>query len=453
MSYKGIVARVQNILPHPNADRLEIAIVLNTHVVVGINNYKPDDLVLFFESDGCLSKEYCEANDLYERFEEIDGVKTRVGSGYLDPNGRIRALNLRSYKSNGLVMPLPSLAFTGVDLSILVEGYTFTEINNVEICRKYETPATKAARNQKQKKVGLKNKTVFREHIETENFRRNVQRIPVGATISITEKLHGTSGRIGYVYSEKEERHPLITKFLLKTNKKLPWEPLDQLWQFIHKTIEKKSIKTIKGHMWQHGTRKVVLQKESANTGFYGSDEFRWQIADRLLPFLHKGEQIYYEIVGETTSGAKIQSNHSTICTGDKKFIKQYGSEVSYNYSCPDSTCKAYVYRISIINEDGVEWELPWEAVKARCLELGVDYVPEHKVIKLSDFSDTDLIRYVEDLSLQSTFENQFPEGVVIRVDYNGKTWWLKEKNWYFLRMEGFNKEKPDYVDTEEVES
>ena len=131
MSYQAIITPVQAILPHPNADRLEIAVVCNTHVVVGIGNYKPDDLVVFFETDGCLSKEYCEANGLYERFEEIDGVRQRIGTGYLDPNGRIRALNLRSYKSNGLVMPLSSLDFLEFDRSVLQAGYGFTEIGGV----------------------------------------------------------------------------------------------------------------------------------------------------------------------------------------------------------------------------------------------------------------------------------------------------------------------------------
>ena len=459
MSYQAIITPVQAILPHPNADRLEIAVVCNTHVVVGIGNYKPDDLVVFFETDGCLSKEYCEANGLYERFEEIDGVRQRIGTGYLDPNGRIRALNLRSYKSNGLVMPLSSLDFLEFDRSVLQAGYGFTEIGGVEICKKYETPATRLAKTTNKKdKPRLKAKIQFPEHVETENFRRNIHKIPVGATVTITEKQHGTSGRVSLAYTEQEVYNPFISTVFRYLNVNTPWRPVNKMWNWFRQTIEEKTKHTIKGYIPQNGTRRVILKKASGNTGYYGSDDFRWAIADRLLPFLRKGETLYYEIVGWVAPDKHIMPPHNTAVTGDKKFIKQYGSEITYNYGVPNGTAKAYVYRIAVTNEDGYQWDLPWEAVKARCAELGVDHVPELHVSHnyhptLSSFGAKDLISYVESLSLQSTFPNQFPEGVVVRVDHAGKTWFLKEKNWYFLAMEGFMKDRPDYVDTEEIES
>lgn len=461
--YQAIITPVQAILKHPNADKLEIAVVANNHVVVGIGNYKPDDLVIFFETDGCLSKEYCEANALYERFEEVDGVRTRIGTGYLDPNGRIRVLNLRSYKSNGLVMPLRSLDFLDFDRSVLKAGYSFSSIGGTEICRKYETPATITAKaTNKKDKPRLKVKIQFPEHVETENFRRNVQKIPSGATITITEKCHGTSGRATLAYTEQEVYNPFLSTVFNRLNITTPYPLINKAWNWFRQTVEEKTRQTIKGYMPQNGTRRVVLKKDSGNTGYYGSDDFRWAVADRLLPFLRKGETLYYEIVGWVAPDRHIMPPHNTAVTGDKKFIKQYGQEITYNYGVPNGTAKAYVYRICITNEDGYQWDLSWDAVKARCAELGVDHVPEvfsipcyRNDIELDTEyeSVTDLIGLVERLSLQSTFPNQSPEGVVIRVDYQGKTWFLKEKNWYFLAMEGFSKDKPDYVDTEEIES
>lgn len=452
--YQAIIAGVQSLLPHPNADRLEIAVVLNTHVVVGIGNFAVDDLVVFFETDGCLGKEYCEANDLYERFAEVDGVKQRVGTGYLDANGRIRALNLRSYKSNGLVMPLKSLDFLDFDRATLVEGYSFDTIASVLICKKYETPATKQARIQgKKEKPRLKYSTVFHEHVDTQNFRRNVNQIPVGATITITEKIHSTSGRCSLAYTEQEQYNPFLSTVFKHLNIKTPWEPVNKAWQFLRQTIEEKGKTTTKGYAYQHGTRRVLLKKSSGNTGYYGTDDFRWSIADHLLPMLRKGEEIYYEIVGWVSTDKHIMPVHNTSVTGDKKFIKQYGTEISYNYGVPNGTSKAFVYRIAVTNEDGHQWELSWESVKARCLELGVDCVPEWTVVHHYQGNYVDLIESVQCLSLQSTFGNQFPEGVVVRIDYKGTTTFYKEKNWYFLAMEGFMKDKPDYVDTEEIQS
>ena len=457
--YQALVTPVQAILKHPNADKLEIAVVANNHVVVGIGNYKPDDLVIFFETDGCLSEPYCTANGLYEKFQEVDGVKTRIGTGYLDPNGRVRALNLRSYKSNGLVMPLSSLDFLQFDRSVLKAGFSFTEIGGVQICKKYETPATRAAKaTNKKDKPRLKVKIQFPEHVDTENFRRNVQKIPVGATITITEKIHSTSGRCSLAYTEQEIYNPLLSKVFNRLNVSTHYPLINKAWNWFRQAVEERTKETIKGYMPQNGTRRVVLKKDSGNTGYYGSDDFRWAVADRLLPFLRKGETLYYEIVGWVSPDKHIMPPHNTAVTGDKKFIKQYGQEITYNYGVPNGTAKAYVYRIAVTNEDGYQWELPWEAVKARCLELGVDHVPEWRVIHdyhpdMLFHTYSGLIGLVESLSLQSTFEGQFPEGVVVRVDHQGKTWFLKEKNWYFLAMEGFQKDKPDYVDTEEIES
>lgn len=458
--YQALITPVQAILKHPNADKLEIAIVANTHVVVGIGNYAVDDLVIFFETDGCLLPSYCAVNGLYEQFDIIDGKKLRVGTGYLDLNGRIRALNLRSYKSNGLVMPLRSLDFLDFDRSVLQAGFAFSSLGGVEICKKYETPATKEKRLQNKKdKPKLKYSTVFHEHVETQNFRRNVQAIPVGATITITEKIHSTSGRCSLAYTEQEVYNPFLSTVFNRLNVSTPWRLVNKAWAYLRQTIEEKTKTTVKGYTYQHGTRRVLLKKNSGNTGYYGSDDFRWQIADRLLPMLRKGEEIYYEIVGWVSPDRHIMPPHNTAVTGDKKFIRQYGSEITYNYGVPNGTAKAYVYRIAVTNEDGYQWELPWESVKARCLELGVDHVPELAVYPNynpdKDFYPPilNLIDRVEQLSLRSIFPNQFPEGVVVRVDHQGKTWFLKEKNWYFLAMEGFQKDKPDYVDTEEVES
>jgi hypothetical protein len=460
--YQAIVTPIQSILPHPNADKLEIAVVCNTHVCVGIGQYKKDDLVIFFETDGCLFPAYCEPNGLYEEFVEVDGVKTKVGNGYLKRTGHVRPLNLRSYKSNGLVMPLSSLDFIDFDRSVLQAGYSFTALGGVEICRKYETPATREARRAGQpNQPRLEVKIQFPEHVETENFRRNVQKIPVGATITITEKIHSTSGRAALAYTEQEIYNPFLSTVFNRLNVSTPYPVVNKAWNWLRQTIEEKTKQTIKGYQPQNGTRRVVLKKDSGNTGYYGSDDFRWAVADRLLPMLRKGETLYYEIVGWVAPDRHIMPPHNTAVTGDKKFIKQYGQEITYNYGVPNGTAKAYVYRIAVTNEDGYQWELPWEAVKARCAELGVDHVPEHTVIYDYDPDESYLwksdnskfISIVENLSLQSTFPNQFPEGVVVRVDHAGKTWYLKEKNWYFLAMEGFMKDKPDYVDTEEVES
>jgi hypothetical protein len=61
----------------------------------------------------------------------------------------------------------------------------------------------------------------------------------------------------------------------------------------------------------------------------------------------------------------------------DKDFTKQYGERMVYSYGCPEGVMDQYVYRIAVINPDGVLYDLPWRVVKAKCVNAGIKHVPE----------------------------------------------------------------------------
>jgi hypothetical protein len=131
--YNAYITKVKNIRPAENSDNLNLCTVFGTTVVVG-KDINETDLYIYFPSDGQLSVEYCAANDLVRRKDE----NGNPAGGYLDPNKRnVTAIRLRGNRSDGLIMPLSSLEFTGIDISTLKEGDNFTLINGVEICRKY----------------------------------------------------------------------------------------------------------------------------------------------------------------------------------------------------------------------------------------------------------------------------------------------------------------------------
>lgn len=132
MSYCGYIAQLENVRRHPNADRLVIADVLGATVIVSAES-KTGDIIVYFPSDGQLSEDYCRINDLLRRKDE-NGKEV----GYLDPKKRnVRIIKLRGEYSDGLVMPLRSLEYTGVDISSFKVGDTITVVNGKEICRKY----------------------------------------------------------------------------------------------------------------------------------------------------------------------------------------------------------------------------------------------------------------------------------------------------------------------------
>jgi hypothetical protein len=131
--------------------------------------------------------------------------------GYFAANRRVRSQKFRGERSDGYWAPLSSLAFTKAKLAALKEGDTFDTLNGVEICSKYYTPATlKAIREGVRPK---RQNVYFAKHVETDQFKHYFHLIPAGSVITFTEKVHGTSGRFGYVLDERDVNWPAWLKW------------------------------------------------------------------------------------------------------------------------------------------------------------------------------------------------------------------------------------------------
>lgn len=439
MSYQAIVCKIQT-RPHPNADKLVLGTVHGYQVVVGLDTNE-GDLGVFFPTDGQLSPEMCEANDLIGYKDEATGERR---GGFFGKNRRVRSQKFRGEKSDGYWTPLTALEFTGANLSELKEGDQFGELNGVAVCNKYFTPATLKAQQAGKGKARREN-DLFAKHVDTLQFRNEVDRLPADSIIYLTEKVHGTSGRVGLV---KEAVN-------LPTPK---WKrPFAKVFKIKNKTREE--------HVPLLGTRNTILADHTVE-GFYGSEEFRWNAVEKIVPNLHKGEIIYFELAGFTTTGQPIMAQPSTKELKDIK--KKYGEQMTFSYGQAPGTCGLHVYRITRVNEDGNAVELPWTQVKARCRELGINHVPEfHGAYQLSadepltnrmppfEGFDTEWLKYeVADLMEGPSLldESHIREGVVVRAELpDGSTTFLKSKSFTFGVLEGYLKTADDYVDTEEV--
>lgn len=378
-------------------------------MVVGLN-VKDGEIGLLFPEGLQLSEEFARANDLVRRKNE-DGT---YSGGFFEENRRVRAQKFRGEVSDAFWIPLQSLASFG-DFSKLREGDLLDEFSGVKLCQKYFTKATRARFSQ-QKKSNLVSK-VFPQHFETEQLRLNSHKIPLNEIVYITEKLHGTSGRFGYVPVERQLRW---------------WERLLQRLGVKIQTTE---------YTYVNGSRRVILSE---------TKDFRWQAAKLFEGKLHKNEIVYFEIVG-FDGEAHIMPPHSSERAKDKALVKQYGPQMEYLYGCPRGGFDVYVYRIAIINEDGVLYDLPWKDVKNRCEEMAVKHVPE----LLSWYSnDPELImEFAEKLSdgPSTLDERHIREGVCIRVDSAKNVFVMKHKGFNFKVLEGIVKLDDDYVDTEEI--
>lgn len=442
MTYEAIIAPLENGVKHPNADRLKVFSVCGKRVIVGLDHFD-GEIGVFFPDDGLLSEKFCVANDLFPRYDETGA---RIGGGFFDPKKpRVRAQNFRGHKSEGFWMPLDCLTFSGLSLEKIKDsmpvGTTFDTINGIQICEKYFTPAT--LRQMKSSGKVQKQILGFPKHIDTKQFSYEGWKIEMGARVYITEKLHGTSGRTAYAVVKKEPERTFWDK------------------------VFKRNTKPTKAWKYLTGTRNVILGENAVGSGFYGDDTFRHIISDQFKTLMHKNEIIYYEIVGYA-AGVPIMPPHPV--KEMKTLKKQYGSEMNYRYGCLEGQNKIFVYRIAFANEDGHCVDLPWEKVKLRCHELGLEYVPElapNPIIITSKTSNDayfkpdlnpplgfSLAQYVEDLEVgSSTIDHtHIREGVVLRVENpNGDTHFLKSKSYDFKVLEGIIKSDDSYVDTEEI--
>lgn len=164
------VSKIDKIEPHPNADRLVIASIRGWKCLVGINDYKEGDLVVFCPEDSVIP------SDLIEKYK----------LEYLRKNGRLRAVKLRGVISQGLVLPIPEGKNWKLGKDVA------SELGIV----KYEPPTPEFQTNLgNRKRTKKKLNPLFDRYTEIENIKNYNKVFKEGDMVVISEKVHGTNAR------------------------------------------------------------------------------------------------------------------------------------------------------------------------------------------------------------------------------------------------------------------
>lgn len=433
MSYAPYVAKIDSLGKHPKADRLQLAQIRGQTVVVGLE-IKEGDLGLFFPEGGQLGEEFAQANDLVRRTDPATGLRA---GGLFEENRRIKAVALRGVKSEGFWIPVDSLikltdATYRASVVKLKDGQELKEFAGFVLGKKYYTPKQReqiAAGTFKQRREVHE----LAKHADTKPFALAKDSIPAGSWYSLTEKLHGTSGRTYKGRVKAEER----------------------LWDRVKAFFGRPTIRVVTG------SRNVVFEKVRTTNVFHGlgakgssavgkadkSDNFRIAISEKLAPYMKPGESVFYEIVG---TGLVAPANYGRLATQYKvKELKsKYGAVVEYDYGVPAGEYDFYVYNIQ---QDGVN--LDRQSFLQRCAALGarwaptlwVGFIPEDGRLKLEEYVAK---HSVGPTRLGANFER---EGCIIRIDApDGSVRFLKEKCWSFKALEGQLRDDNDYCDLEE---
>ena len=426
MGNQAIVAKIDRVIEIPGADNIQVGIVLGESVIVS-KDWGVGRVGILFPVGVQLSEKMVFENSLSRN---PANNKDQNKKGFFEDSRRVRSQPFLKVKSEGFFTDLTAVMWTGVDFNELKLGETFDTLNGHEICKKYISEETrKKIGNSSVKQAKKSYAPFFEKHVDSDQFRHFVQNIPKGALLSFHAKVHGTSAR--------------ITNTLVEVN--LPrWKQLVNKVAPIFPTQEWKIVV---------GTRNVVLDG-NPKEGYHGSEQFRYDVASMLEPYLEKGMTIYGEIAGYA-NGTSIMPSHDTKVLKNKAFTKKYGEKVVYSYGCKETEYRFHVYRITRLSYSGENIDMSQKEMEKWCEDRGILSTVEVHPQMIYNGDEDALKELVEELTERpeemtaDVIDPSHPsEGIIIRADLGSKNpKFYKNKSYAFKAMEGIC----EVVDTEDA--
>lgn len=372
-NYCATVVQVKSLVELENCDNL-LGFPVFGYTAIVSKDTKIGDWGIVFTAETQLSEAFCFENNLYR---DTLLNKDQSKKWYMENNRRVKAMKFRWNKSSALFMPLESLYMKEPE-EVLFEWDSFNSIYGVEVCRKYVIISEELKRQNKLRgktKVFSKidNKT-FPEHLDTENYFRNKQNYKDNDRVTITQKLHGSSGRFWYVKVRKQ------LSFIERL--------LQKLWVKIENTK----------YDYVYGSRRVI--KNGIVVGFY-KDDIRKEISERYQLNMPKDIVFYGEIIG---------------------YAGQSQIQKDYTYNQKEGECDLYVYRMTFVNEDGIQIDFDYHTMEEMCTNLGIKVVP---LLREWLHENIDIDRFLNVKYFDTLYSNAVPlydksicdEGVVVRRD------------------------------------
>lgn len=255
------VCKIDSVRKHPNADRLSIAECKGWNCIIGLDQYKKDDKVVFIPPDSIIP------NDLIEKYN----------LEYLKGNGRTGTVKLRGYISQGLILDVPEGNWKIGDDVAKAMGIT-----------KYEQPEPKFSIGGARQTTKKKLNPLFDKYTDIENINNFKDVFKNGDLVVVTEKIHGCNGRWSLLPIAYSSKLPLAEKFKFFWNKYV----LKKKFEFVY------------------GSHNVQLTSDSKNKNFYGSDIWgniakKYDLANKITENTIVYGEVYGEGIQDLTYGMK----------------------------------------------------------------------------------------------------------------------------------------------------
>lgn len=329
------VCEIKDVIHHPNADRLDIATVKGWNCIVGRDSYKVGDWCVFFPPDSVLP----------------DWIIKEYELEFLKKGGRVGTLKLRGYISQGLVLPV------NIVLKKSRGGYqvgdnvaSLLEVTKYEVHEKPVQMQGKSAT----RKVQNPN---FTKYTDIENIKNFDTVFEEGDIVVITEKIHGSNIRFGWLPIEINWKNGNVLGILRSLFKKYV---LGAKYEFVY------------------GSHNVQLQFDS-DKGFYDENIYAKVLRKYKTDALPKGYTFYGEVYGKGVQEL------------------EYGLDdvglVIFDIKGPDGKYLNYLPVMSILN-----------AV----------HLPSVPILHIGIFSSKDINQYTEGDSV--LWPSQIREGCVVKA-------------------------------------
>lgn len=166
------VTRVLDLQPHSNADKLEIVKICGWQIISGKGNYSVGDLVIHIQPETLIPI------SLAEKW----GVAQYLTFTKADPAfGRVRAVNLRGLTSHGFLVENELNA---------EEGSNVAETLGL---KKWDPPPVGQGQVERPNHL-------FHRYTDIQNLRNYPDKLNFNIPLVLTEKLHGSCSRVGWVF-------------------------------------------------------------------------------------------------------------------------------------------------------------------------------------------------------------------------------------------------------------
>ena len=382
-NYAAFIYEVTQTHPLDGLDNL-VGVNVGGYQALVPKTTKPGDRFVAVVAGTQISASYTMLLNLH-RDSSLNADKSQTG--YLENNRRVKAIRLRGNASNALLLDIS--LFT-VDLSGERVGTEFDHINGVEFSRKFVVPTKENTNNGgavvKKHKSGVTTEQ-FPEHYDTPQWHRVSQDF-AGKDVTVTQKLHGTSLRAGWVEIDRPAKwyERLAAKGGLKVNLKE--------WKFVV------------------GSRRVI-KTEGDGDHWYSTDIWsEYAQAHNLAEALPKGVMVYGELIGWLPDGTPIQRG--------------------YTYNLPRGQAALYIYRVTVAGADGTHYDLSDAAMREFAAQRGLKVVPllasyssnQTRTGWLDDFLNvltdkkfSEVSAWADEAPVPLSPDSPCDEGVVIRAE------------------------------------